>query len=103
MARCLLHTVSQSPLAGDALARCLRLANDGSVVLLVADGVHAALADSDSAEQLRGHAQTLALCALAPDVATQLPGLRVAPEVALVDYPEYVALAMRCDGVIDWF
>ena len=103
MARRLLHTVSQSPLSGGALARCLRLAGDGSVLLLVSSGVHAALADSVGARQLCRRADALTLCALAPDVRSRLPGLPLAPEVQLVDYAEYVALALRCDAVIDWF
>ncbi len=103
MAHRLLHTVSQSPLAGSALTRCLRLAGDGNVLLLVADGVYAALANSDGARQLQRHTETLSLYALAPDVAARLPELRLTPGVELVDYSAYVSLAMRCDAVVDWF
>lgn len=101
--RCLLHTVSQSPLSGGALRRCLHLANEGSVLLLVADAVHAALADSAAARQLLEHADTLQLCALAPDVSARLPGLPLLPAIQLIDYAEYVRLATRCDAVIDWY
>ena len=42
----MLHTVNKSPFERNALESCLRLAASGSSVLLIEDGVIAALADA---------------------------------------------------------
>ena len=40
----MLHTVNKSPFEKDSLETCLRLAGQGSDILLIEDGVYAALA-----------------------------------------------------------
>ena len=44
----MLHTVNKSPTEKSSLLSCLRLAQSGSDILLIEDGVYAAMSGTDS-------------------------------------------------------
>jgi tRNA 2-thiouridine synthesizing protein B len=97
-----LHTVNKTPLASDALASCLRHLTEGSAVLLIEDGVYAALATvaSPLADIVAAHP----VYALAPDLAAR--GLADRPLLAgikVVDYEGFVDLAAAHASVVSWF
>ena len=98
----LLHTVNKSPATSDALASCLRSAASGSRLLLLEDGVYAAVRGSASMERI-GAQSDLPCYALAGDVAAR--GLQdlIDERIALVDYNTFVRLSVECHGVQSWY
>ncbi|MCB1741286.1 MAG: sulfurtransferase complex subunit TusB [Gammaproteobacteria bacterium] len=98
-----LHTVNHGPNQSNALQRCLRLAEDGSALLLLEDGVYAALAANQAHDPLREHLVRLRVYVLEPDLlARGLVDCALATGIERVDYDEFVQLAARCERVVSW-
>lgn len=98
----ILHTVNKSPFERNTLASCVRHALDGSAVLLIEDGVYAALADA-KVDVLQAAIGRLQLYVLAADLhARGIKPERLIDEVAIVDYDGFVALAVEHDSVQTW-
>ena len=73
----MLHTVNKSPFERNALESCLRLAASGASVLLIEDGVIAALAGTAAGETIAGRRGDLKFYVLGPDIAARgLPARR---------------------------
>ena len=70
----MLHTVNKSPFERNSLATCLRLAPEGSAILLMEDAVYAALSDSRTAAMLTDAGSRFRLYVLEPDL--EAPSLR---------------------------
>ena len=98
----LLHTVSKSPANSSALASALRSALPGSHILLLEDGVYAALAGSAALAQLVDSSD-IRCYALTEDVAAR--GLQdlLDPAIELVDYSGFVQLSVECHAVQSWY
>ena len=99
----ILHTVNKSPFEKSSLTSCLKYAKPGSALLLIEDGVYAALRDTAVAEQLRAAAGELRLYVLAPDL--QARGFGSAPlieGIERVDYHGFVDLAAQYGKVQAW-
>lgn len=97
-----LHTVNKSPFSSNALEDCLKRMDDEAALLLIEDGVYAALDGSAAGAQLTaaGHP----VYALGPDLAARgLAGRPLAKGVTVVDYPGFVDLAARHSSVVAWF
>ena len=97
----LLHTVSQSPDAGPALASCLSAALPGSHILLLEDGVYAGTRLSDTSTALTRSGCTIH--ALRADAEARGLHERMATGISLIDYSEFVALAAKCHAVQSWY
>ena len=95
----LLHTVNKSPTEAEALASCLRGAASGSCVLLLENGIYAAI---DSARFFAGR-EDLQLYALGEDLRARGLLEQVDPAVTVVDYAGFVDLTVRCHGVQSWY
>ena len=100
----LLHTVNKSPFQTATLQSCLAHLSADAALLLIEDGVYAALPASPAASALRELAAQGRLYALGPDLTarglgdgTNITGLQV------IDYPGFVALAARHRAVQSWF
>ena len=99
----MLHTVNKSPFERNGLESCLRLAASGSSVLLIEDGVIAALADAASAEQIAKRMGDLKFYVLGPDIdARGLGDKPLIDGVETVDYGGFVDLAAAHDAVHAW-
>lgn len=99
----MLHVVNKSPFERNALDSCLRLATEGSTVLLIEDAVVAATDGTESAGKLDEASARMKICALGPDLAARgIAADRVAGCVSVVDYPEFVELACTHDSVQSW-
>ena len=99
----MLHTVNKSPFERNALESCLRLAAKGSSVLLLEDGVIAALAGTEAGETISGRSGDLKFYVLGPDVAAR--GLGDKPlidGVEVIDYGGFVDLVAAHDAVNAW-
>lgn len=95
----LLHTVNKSPSEADALASCLRGAAVGSCVLLLENGIYAAIRP---AHFFAGR-EDLHLYALREDLHARGLLDEVDAAVTVVDYDGFVDLSARCHGVHSWY
>lgn len=100
----ILHTVNKSPYAASALESCLARLTGGAALLLIEDGVYAALAGGTFAERLVSAGRQHALYVLGPDLAAR--GLAERPLVdglRVIDYQGFVQLAADHSAVQAWF
>jgi tRNA 2-thiouridine synthesizing protein B len=98
-----LHTVNKSPLDKNALDSCLRFAADGSAILLIEDGVYAAVKGTAVEGRIREAMGRHKVYALGPDLrARGLKDDRVIDGIALVDYAGFVDLVESTDKVQAW-
>lgn len=101
--RKVLHTVNKSPFERNSLESCLRLALKGSSILLIEDGVLAALADSQGSQALGARSGDFSLYVLGPDIeARGLSGKPLIEGCEVVDYGGFVDLAAEHDMVQSW-
>jgi tRNA 2-thiouridine synthesizing protein B len=98
-----LHLVNKSPLERNTLGTCLRLAKAGSALLLIEDGVYAALDGAASADAVKARMGELTFYVLGPDVdARGLAGLALIDGVKVVDYGDFVDLVAEHDTTQSW-
>ena len=99
----MLHTVNKSPFDGTALDSCLRLARPGSAVLLIEDGVYAAIKGTDASARLQQAMKQISVYALGPDLkARGMEEARVVDGVRVIDYGGFVDLAVEHPAVQSW-
>ncbi len=99
----MLHLINKSPFDRNALDSCLRLAKAGSSVLLLEDGVYAALEKAASAEAVSKRLKDLNFYVLGPDVAAR--GLNDTPlidGIKVVDYGGFVDLVVEHEVAQSW-
>ena len=98
----MLHTVNKSPFERDALDSCLGHALPGSTVLLIEDGVYAALKGAATSARVQEAMKKVKFCALLPDV--EMRGLqgRVMDGIEMVDYGGFVDLVTKHSKVQSW-
>ena len=98
-----LHLVNKSPTERNTLDTCLRMAKAGSAVLLIEDGVYAALDGAASADAVKARLGELTFHVLGPDVnARGLAGLALIDGVNVVDYGGFVDLVAGHDTTQSW-
>jgi len=99
----MLHTVNKSPFERDALSSCLKHAVTGSSVLLIEDGVVAALDNTAIADQVKGAMNDVSVFVLGEDLkARGLGEDKLIDGVTVVDYSGFVDLATKNDKVQSW-
>ncbi len=91
----MLHTVNKSPFQTRTLESCLRMAKEGSAILLIEDGVYAALADSPFADRIREALKSHTIYVLGPDVRARGIESRLIEGVKEVDYGGFVDLVIE--------
>jgi tRNA 2-thiouridine synthesizing protein B len=98
-----LHTVNKAPLDKNALDSCLRFAVAGSAILLIEDGVYAAVKGTAVEGKVREAIGKHKVYALGPDLkARGMKDDRVIDGVTLVDYAGFVDLVEAHDKVQAW-
>jgi tRNA 2-thiouridine synthesizing protein B len=98
-----LHTVNKSPFERQSLATCLDYAGSGASVLLIEDGVYAALAGTNVESRVKEALGSVKVYALGPDLAARgFDPERVIEGVSVVDYAGFVDLAAEHDKVQAW-
>ncbi|MGA8259782.1 MAG: sulfurtransferase complex subunit TusB [Arenicellales bacterium] len=99
----MLHTVNKSPFEKDSLCSCFRLAKEGSDVLLIEDGVYAAVKGTRFEQRIREALGRCAIFVLEADIrARGIEPRDLIPGVAIVDYAGFVDLAVKNDRVQCW-
>ena len=99
----MLHTVNKSPFEKNSLETCLRLASSGSTVLLLEDGVYGALKDTSFADNVKNAQKSLRVYVLGPDLkARGLDKNSLINNIEIIDYQEFVKLAVENEKVQNW-
>ncbi len=99
----MLHLVNKSPSEKGSLDSCFRLAKPGSSILLIEDGVYAAMAKAAYSETIKGRMGDFTFYVLGPDVAAR--GLNDTPlieGISVVDYEGFVDLVTEHDVTQSW-
>lgn len=99
-----LHTVNKSPFERNSLDTCLSLCKSDGSILLIEDGVVAALSNTSVSERLlKAIKSGIQVYALGEDLkARGLPEDRVIDQITLIDYPGFVKLTTENDRVQNW-
>ena len=98
----MLHIVNKSPSQTRTLDSCLRLAQNGSAVLLIEDGVYAATRGNADANALHAACGRLQVYALQPDCDARGITALLAEGVTLVDYGGFVDLVAQRKTTHSW-
>ena len=99
----MLHTVNKSPFGSQSLATCLGLAQKGSDVLLIEDGVYGALSKTKHSNMLNVVLDDINVYVLGPDLkARGVEKDRIIEGIKVVDYKGFVELAVVNDKVQSW-
>ncbi len=95
----ILHTLNAAP-SSPAFAQCLELAAAQDCILLLGDGVYAALPGSEASERLGS--QPARICVLEADAAAAglLPRLGA---VEVLDYEGFVTLSEQYPRQMAWY
>jgi tRNA 2-thiouridine synthesizing protein B len=99
----MLHTVNKSPFERNTLTSCLRLAKKGSAVLLIEDGVYAAVTGTAVSDEISERMAELSFYVLEPDIAAR--GLADTPlieGVQAIGYDGFVDLVAEHDATQAW-
>ena len=99
----MLHTVNKSPFERNTLQSCLRLAKPGSAIILIEDGVYAALSGTAVSGEIAGRLGDFSFYVLGPDIAAR--GLGESPlieGVQVVDYGGFVDLVTEHEATNAW-
>jgi tRNA 2-thiouridine synthesizing protein B len=95
----MLHVVNKSPYERDALSTCVGYCQGGDTVLLIEDGVYAAIAAGKAAASLQG----LTVAALGPDLkARGIGDDKLIDGIKIVDYAGFVDLVVTTDRIQSW-
>ncbi|MBI3445163.1 MAG: sulfurtransferase complex subunit TusB [Magnetospirillum sp.] len=98
-----LHTVNKSPFERNNLEACLGHAQPGDAILLIEDGVIAALAGGSLEGKMADAAKTFKLFALGPDLAARgLDPARIVAGIKVVDYGGFVDLTAENKAINAW-
>lgn len=99
----MLHLVNKSPFERNTLDSCLRLAKAGSSVLLLEDGVYAALSKAATAEAVSKRMGDLTFYVLGPDVSARgLDDTPLIDGITVVDYDGFVDLVVEHETAQSW-
>ena len=95
----ILHTINKN---NGALHRCLSLISDEDAVLLIEDGVYAALISKENQAVWDNLSPEVKKYAMVNDLAMRGISDRVLPFFERVDWPDFVSLSLEYEKVISW-
>lgn len=98
----MLHIINKSPFERDNLESCLRLAAPGSTILLIEDGVYAALKGTSVADRVNGAMENFSFRVLDADLEARGVAGKVMDGVERVNYDGFVDLVTDSDKVQSW-
>jgi tRNA 2-thiouridine synthesizing protein B len=98
----MLHIINKSPFERDSLESCLRHATPGSTILLIEDGVYAALNGTSVSDTVNGAMKDLKFRVLDADLEARGIAQKVMDGVERVNYDGFVDLVTDSDRVQSW-
>lgn len=96
----ILHILSRSPFSCNRLTECIRTASAGDCLLLMGDGVYAALPAAGVQLEPDPFA---AIYALADDLNSRGLQHHLAPNIETIDYERFVSLCCEADSTLSWY
>jgi tRNA 2-thiouridine synthesizing protein B len=97
----MLHIVNQSPFNRSCLTDCLRVCNTEAALILIEDGVYAALAGSEWAQRIVE--TTSKVYALDVDIAARGLTGKIATAIISIDYTGFVQLCCEHPTSHSWY
>ena len=98
-----LHTVNKSPFEKNSLDACLNYAVSGANLLLIEDGIYAALKGTRFEQRVKTALDSVKVYVLGPDLnARGFSEDRVIEGISVVDYAGFVDLAAENAKVQAW-
>ncbi len=99
----MLHTVNKSPFERRTLDSCLGHALKGSAILLLEDGIYAALEGTVVTDKIKDATREHPIYVLGPDVrARGMSEEQVIEGVSVVGYDGFVDLVAAHDNIQSW-
>ena len=99
----MLHTVNKSPYQSDALTTCFGLAQPGSAVLLIEDGVYGAMDKTKFSAAVEIAQQYCTIYVLEPDLqARGIDSDRIMNAIHTINYDGFVSLVEANPVVQAW-
>ena len=98
----ILHTVNKSPFEKNTLTSCLKHCKAGSSLLLIEDGIFAALSGTTFSNQVTEAMKNINVYVLEPDLDARGVQDSLLDGIKKVDYAGYVDLAVEHDTVDAW-
>ena len=95
----ILHTVNKS---SDCLVRCLSMTSEGDAILLIEDGVYAAMNNSRNEALWHDDHAGFTRYALESDLAARGISDKMLPGIEVINWQQFVSLATTCDKVVSW-
>jgi len=98
----MLHIVNKSPFERNAFDACIRVATEGSSVLLIEDGIYASMKNTTVTPQVAA-VIGVKFFVLGPDLdARGMKKENVIDGIDVVDYSRFVDLVAEHDNVQSW-
>lgn len=98
----MLHIVNKSPFERNSLESCLRLATQGSAVMLIEDAVYGATKGTTMESKVQGALGSVKVFALDADLQARGLADRVLEGVTVVDYGGFVDLVTEHSNLQSW-
>lgn len=98
----MLHTINKSPFDRDSLDSCLDSSKDGAAILLLEDGVYAALEGTKFSDKVKAAMGNRTIYALEPDLKARGVQDKVIDGIKLVDYSGFVDLVEENGTTQSW-
>ena len=99
----MLHLVNKSPFERNTLDACLRLAKTGSSVLLMEDGIYAAMKGTAKSAAVSNAMANITFYVLGPDLnARGISEDQVIDGIKVVGYSDFVNLVVEHDNNQTW-
>lgn len=98
----ILHTVNKSPYDTITLESCLKHCKPGSSLLLIEDGIYAALKNAKYSDTVTSAMKDINVYVLEPDLNARGVQDRLLDGVKKVDYAGFVDLSVEHDKVQAW-
>jgi tRNA 2-thiouridine synthesizing protein B len=98
MTKKILYTLNKSAFGDPSLASCLRIALAGSSILLIENGVYAALPSSP----IPIDSKKYKIYALDADLKARGLNHKIKPDITVIDYAGFVQLSIDHDQVQAW-
>jgi len=99
----ILHLVNKSPTDRNAFDTCFRMANPGDSILLIEDGVYAAMANAEFARKITDRLDNFSFYVLGPDVSARgLDDTPLIEDISVVDYEGFVDLVTDNEVTQSW-
>lgn len=97
----MLHTINKAPHVRDCFDACLRVCGTTATIVLIEDGVYAAIANSEPAQRLCAQAKTV--FALQADIDARGLTNRIDPRIQIIDYAGFVQLCCEHETIQSWY